>query len=127
MIYQFYWCSVWRGKNTEKNEFQNVDEYYTLEGVLSLLKVSNQEGNLNRVDLFKTVGQLKVQVMVGNFAKGIDKIMNIGEDLMKDLSKSFSGYINFFYYLGFGYLMTGAYKECLNIFEGLLLFTNKYK
>ncbi len=57
----------------------------------------------------------------------MDGISQISDKYMAKLGKSFNGYVNFFYYLGFGYLMTGSYKECLNIFEALLLFTNKYK
>lgn len=35
--------------------------------------------------------------------------------------------MNFFYHLAFSLIMTGGYKECVNILEGLVLFFNKYK
>lgn len=76
---------------------------------------------------FTLVGQLRLNVLIGNYDAAIKSIENLDFDSLVIFSKAFPAYFNLFYYAGFAYLMTGRYKEAVKVLESVCLMMNKYK
>lgn len=57
---------------------------------------------------FALVGQLRVNVLIGNYDAAIKSIEFLDFDSLVIFSKAIPAYFNLFYYAGFAYLMTGS-------------------
>lgn len=57
---------------------------------------------------FSLVGQLRINVLIGNYEAAIKVIEGIDFESLLVFSKAIPAYFNLFYYSGFAYLMTGS-------------------
>ncbi|EAR99830.2 RNA polymerase I-associated factor PAF67 (macronuclear) [Tetrahymena thermophila SB210] len=149
-IYQFYFACRWRytikpedqglkeilAKDSRDLTFwnlENINENFTSviqksqifeKGVLTLKEATSTS---HYFGFFTLVGQLRLNVLIGNYDAAIKSIENLDFDSLVIFSKAFPAYFNLFYYAGFAYLMTGRYKEAVKVLESVCLMMNKYK
>ncbi|KAL4487148.1 hypothetical protein ABPG72_017867 [Tetrahymena utriculariae] len=149
-IYQFYFACRWRytikpddqglkeilAKDARDLTFwnlENINENFTSiiqksqifeKGVLTLKEATSTS---HYFGFFTLVGQLRLNVLIGNYDAAIKSIENLDFDSLVIFSKAFPAYFNLFYYAGFAYLMTGRYKEAVKVLESVCLMMNKYK
>ena len=120
----FTWRSTLSAQDPEFLELAKIDSFFDKETIETLLKKNSQK---EHIGLFATVGLFKLKVMNGEFKEALACISAVDQAALSNLSRSINAYLNFFYHLAFALIMTGAFKECVNVLEGLVMFFNKYK